>query len=454
MERIRKNISLYYDSTVDFISNSLSDIGTKEGFKKYLKNTGWLFIGKISGMIASFFVGVYVARYLGPSQYGLLSYAVSFAGLFSIFTSLGIDSILNRELVSHPEEKDELLGSGFMIKIIGSIIAIMSIVISLFFIKTDILTNTLILISASTFIFSAFGVIDIYFQSQVLAKNTVKIQIMSLIITTILKLLFIFLNFGIIYFAIVYLIDIFIISIGFVLSYKKTGQKIFKWKVKKDLIIMLLKNSWPMILSGAAITIYMKIDQVMITNMLGNEANGLYSVAVKLSEVWYFIPALICSSIFPSIVQAKKGNPIMYENRLKKLYSLMFYLSVSIAIIISSFSGIIITSLFGNEYLGAINVLKIHIWAGVGVFIGYALSQYMIIENYTKIFLYTTIIGAIINIILNIILIPKIGIVGAAIATAVSYILQSLSIIFFKKTKNQLKILLKSIFLLKNEKNI
>lgn len=449
MEEIKRKIYFYYDNTMNFLGNSLSEIGTKEGFKKYFKNTGWLFIGRMSGMVASFFVGAYVARYLGPGQYGLLSYVLSYVAILSVFASFGIDSILNRELISRPEKKEELMGSGFLIKITGSLITIAIIIISLHIIKSDNITSLLIIISSIFYIFNAFGIIDIYFQSQVLSKNTVKIQIISLIITTILKLLFIILNLSVIYFATVYVIDGLILAIGFIISYQKAGNKIIKWKPKKNIILMLLKNSWPMIFSGIAVTIYMKIDQVMITNILGITANGLYSVAVKISEVWYFIPALICSSLFPSIVQAKMSNPQVYENRLKKLYSLMFYLSISIAIIISLFSGIIITSLFGNEYLGAINALKIHIWAGVGVFLGYALGQYMITENHTKIFFGTTIIGAIINIILNIILIPKIGIAGSAIATTISYILQNLSIILFKKTRKQIFMIYKSIFIFK-----
>lgn len=447
MEKVKKKISLYCDSTINFLINSLSEISTKEGFKKYFKNTGWLFIGRMSGMIASFFVGAYVARYLGPEQYGLLNYALSYVAILSIFASLGIDSILNRELVSSPEKKNELLGSGFLIKIIGSIITIILVILSLYIFKSDYTTSLLIVILSIFYLFNTLGIIDIYFQSQVLSKKTVKIQILSLIITTILKLSFILLHLDVIYFAMVYVVDGLILAVGFIISYTKTHGSIIKWKINKNIISKLLKSSWPLMLSGAAITIYMKIDQVMITNMLGSTENGLYSAAVKLSEIWYFIPALICSSIFPSIMQAKNNNPVVYENRLKKLYSLMFYLSVGIAIIISLFSGIIVTSLFGNEYLESINVLKIHVWAGIGVFTGYAITQFIIVEEYYKIYLWMQLIGVLLNIILNIILIPRVGIMGSAIATAVSYILATSSIVLFKKTRKQFLVFLESILL-------
>lgn len=445
MEYIKRKISSSLDSTLDLFAGAFSQTSSKEGFIRYFKNTGWLFFGKMASMLAAFFVGAYVARYLGPAQYGLLSYASSFAALFAIFASLGIDSILNRELVSRPEDKEKLLGSGFIIKAVGSILAIVLMIITLLIIKTDWETNVLIIISALSFVFNAFGVIDIYFQSQVLARNTVRVQIISLIITSSLKILFIFLHLGIVYFAITYLIDALILAIGFILSYKKTGLHISKWKFDKEIIKMLLRNSWPLIFSGVAVVIYMKIDQVMIKNMIGDEAVGLYSVAAKVSEAWYFIPAIICASLFPAIVNAKKTSPVVYEKRLKNLYSLMFYISTLIAIPISLLSRFIIVYLFGAEYLGSISVLRIHIWAGVGVFLGYAIAQYLVTENLNKIYLKITIIGAVSNILLNLILIPIVGISGAAIATTISYTIVAFSVLLFKKSRKQGVLILKSI---------
>lgn len=452
MEKIRKTIIFGYDNTLNFLVESFSQTSSKEGFLRYFKNTGWLFFGKMASMLAAFFVGAYIARYLGPAQYGLLSYASSFAGLFAIFASLGIDSILNRELVSHPENKENLLGSGFIIKIVGSILAIFLIAITLFFIKADWTTNVLIIISALSFVFNAFGVIDIYFQSQVLAKNTVRVQIISLIITSSLRILFIFLHLGIIYFAIAYLVDAFILATGFILSYKKTGLHISKWKFDKEIIKMLIKNSWPLIFSGIAVAIYAKIDQVMIKNMIGNEAVGLYSVAAKISEVWYFVPALICASLFPAIVNAKKTSTIIYEKRLTNLYSLMLYISTIIAIPVFLLADFIIIKLFGINYINSISVLQIHIWAGISIFLGCAIIQYLIIENYTKIFLATTIIGAVSNVSINLILIPKYGINGAAISTIISYSIVLFSVLFFKKTRKQGILILRSILLLSLKK--
>lgn len=449
MERIKQKIVFIYNNTINLFGDGIDRLIANEGFIRYFKNTGWLFAGRMTSMVLAFFVGVYVARYLGPSQYGLLNYVASFAGLFAVFASLGIDSILSRELIKTPEKRDELLGSGFIIKIIGSLIAIFLIIITLFLLKTNYLTSLLILLFSLSFIISSFGVIDNYFQANVWAKKTVKIQITSLVIINILKLVFIYYKFSIVWFVIIYLIDTTILMAGLIIMYKKMGLHIFKWKYENLIMKMLLRDSWPMVLSGIAVAIYMKIDQVMITNMIGNVANGIYSVAVKMSEIWYFIPGIICTSLFPAIMNAKKTDQAIYEKRLTRLYSLMIYLSVSIAIFISLFANVIVNKLFGYEYLGAINVLKIHIWAGIGVFLGYAMTQYLIAENYTKIFFAVTLLGAVSNVLLNLILIPKYGITGSAWATLIAYSIATFSIVIFRKSRRQILLMFKSLYIFK-----
>lgn len=447
MERIKRKITFAYNNTINLFSDSIDRLVANEGFIRYFKNTGWLFAGRMTSMVLAFFVGVYVARYLGPSQYGLLSYVVSFAGLFGIFASLGIDSILSRELIKTPEKRDELLGSGFILKLVGSLFAIFLIIITLFFLKTNYLTSSLILLFSLSFIILSFGVIDNYFQANVWAQKTVKIQITSLIVTNILKLIFIYYHVSLFWFVIIYSIDATILISGLILTYKKMGLHIYKWKFDNPTIKMLLKNSWPLILSGIAISVYLRIDQVMITNMIGTTANGIYSVATKISEVWYFIPSIICTSLFPAIINARKTDKAIYEKRITRLYSLMIYLSLVIAIFISSFAGTIVSNLFGHDYLGAINVLKIQIWAGVGIFLGYAMTQYLIAENYTKIFFAVTLLGAVSNVLLNLILIPKYGIAGSAWATLIAYSVATFSIVIFRKSRRQILLMFKSLFI-------
>ena len=224
-----------------------------------------------------------------------------------------------------------------------------------------------------------------------------------------------------------------------IFAYKKTGFDILKWKTNKKTIRLLLVNSWPMMLSGIAFTIYMKIDQVMIKNMIGNEASGLYAVAVKLSEFWYFIPTIICASLFPAIINAKNTNSDIYKKRLKNLFLMLAVISIGISFFITIFSKIIIVKLFGQAYTGSLIVLRTYVWSAIPIFLEVAMGSYLIAENEIKISLWSTISGAILNIILNIFFIPIYGIEGAAVATLISYtfvILFTLILLKIKKIIN------------------
>ncbi|MCH7516532.1 MAG: flippase [Bacteroidetes bacterium] len=417
-------------------------------FKKYFKNTSWLFAEKILRLLISFVVTVLVVRYLGPKQFGLLSYAISFYGLFSAISILGLESISIRELVKYPERRDNILGSVFLLRLVGGIVTIIFIALTLFISGEPTDISILILIISTSAIFQSFSVIDYYFRAEVKAKYSVYVMTASVLFTSSLKILLIILEAPLIYFAIVFSVEFFVAAAGFLLVYKHNKLKIINWKFRKETAMNLLKDSWPLILSGLVIAIYTKIDQVMIKNMLDSKELGYYAAAVRLSEAWYFIPVALTNSIFPAIINAKKVSNKFYFNRMQKLYDILAWMAIAIAVPVSIFSKDIINIIFGNEFQSAAPVLTIYIWAGVAVFLGVASSQYLITENFTKLSFFRTFIGMIFNVILNLILIPKYGIVGAAVATLVSYSVATFSLIFISKTSLQIKMMLKSIFLI------
>jgi len=218
---------------------------------------------------------------------------------------------------------------------------------------------------------------------------------------------------------------------------KKTKYSIFDWKFEKYLAISMLKKSWPIILSSVSIAIYMRIDQIMLKNILGFEAVGNFSVAVKLTELWYFVPMSIGASFFPALIKAKKSSNEIFNSRFINLMSIMVLISLFIAIITVIFSRQIIFLLYGSSYLKSVQVLKIYIWASIFVFLGVVTSKWFIIQDLNKISFFRSLFGAITNISLNFILIPKYGINGAAISTLISYSIQVyFSNLVFKKTRN------------------
>ena len=422
----------------------LKSLENHHGFMRYLKNTSWLLVEKILRMVVGVFVGIWVARYLGPEKFGIFSYALSFVGIIAGFSRLGLDGIVIRELVKDERRRDDLIGTAFWLKLLGAILVFVILAIAINFTSNDHYTNTLIFIIASATIFQSFNVVDIYFQSKVLSKYVVYANIISLFFSSLIKIGLILNEAPLIAFAWVVLFDSFILALGFIYFYIKQKNltlyaehlTLFDWKFNKITAINLLKDSWPLILSGIVISIYMKIDQVMIKEMLGSEAVGLYAAAVRLSEAWYFIPVVIASSLFPAIINAKKKSEELYRVRLQKLYGLMVWIALAIALPMTFLSDWLVDLLYGEQYSQAGSVLMIHIWAGVFIFLGVVNAKWLLAENLQIFHTMNTAIGAVVNILLNYVLIQNIGVKGAAWATLISYFVASyLSLLFFKKTR-------------------
>lgn len=427
-----------HDKTkIDFSSNS---------FKKYLSNTSWLFVERILRIAITFVVAVFVVRYLGPKDFGLYSYAISFAWLFAAISTLGLESISTRELVKYPDKRDEINGTVFYLRLAGSIVCIILTAIVLLLIAESASTTILILIFSASFIFQSFSTIEYYFRGIVKAKYNAYALSASVIISSGLKILLILLNAPLIYFIIVASFEYLVLAIGLVSVYHYNKLSVFNWKYSKEIATSLLRDSWPLALSGVVVMIYMRIDQVMIKNMLNEEAVGYYSAAVRLCEAWYFIPVTLCNAIFPAIINAKGVSEKFYNNRMQKLYDILSWLAIGIAVPVTIFSDQVIRILFGSDFASASPVLTIYIWAGIAVFLNVASSQYLINENFTKLTFLRTSIGMIVNVVLNLILIPVYGIIGSAIATLISYTIVTFILAFHKNFKLQFIMMMKSIF--------
>ena len=234
-------------------------------------------------------------------------------------------------------------------------------------------------------------------------------------------------------------------AIGFTIIYHSKKLKIRFWRFDKNLALTLLKDSWPLILSGVVVSIYVRVDQVLIKNMLTSKDVGIYAAAVRLSESWYFIPIAISNALFPAIVNAKNISVDLYQSRIQKLYDMLAWIAIGISIPVSFLSTEIIEILYGAKYSAASPILTIYIWAGVSVFLGVASSQYLVSENLTKISFFRTLLGMITNVVLNLLLIPRFGITGSAYATLISYTIATFSIFFYKGTSTQFIMMLKSI---------
>lgn len=387
--------------------------------KKIIKNTGWLFADKVIRLLVGVFVWVWIARYLGPEQFGIFSYAIALVALLTPLAALGLENIVVRDLVKLKDKKDSILGSAFFLKLIGSVFTIAaSFIIILLLRPKEELIHYLVLIIASGTIFQSLDVIDFFFQSEVKSKFSVIPKEIAFMLASVLKILLILLKFPLIAFAWVFLFEIVLGSIGLIFSYKLMRKSLFEWKIYPERVKELLKDCIPLAISSSAILLYMRIDIILIGELSNEHEVGIYSAAVRISELFYFISTIVSSSVLPVLID----NSDLFIQRLKKIFDAMALLSYIIIIPVFILSPFII-KMFGNDYLPACPVLAVHIWSLIFVFMGVAQGAWYLKMGSRGLYLQLkrTLTGAVINIILNIILIPDFASFGAAISTLISY---------------------------------
>jgi O-antigen/teichoic acid export membrane protein len=387
----------------------------------YVQNTIWLLSERVLRMLVGVLIGAFVARYLGPEQYGLLSYALGFVGLFTAISLLGLDAVVIRELVKRPGEANAILGTSIMLKLAGTVIMWLLLALAYFVIEVPADATTLIIIIAGSTVFGAFNVIDFYFQAKVQSKYVARVQIGQLLISSIVKLLLIFASAGLIWFAWSYFLEGAILAVGLLITYRQTSKFSIKvWYADLEIARPLLKDSWWLLCYMYFFFANMNIDRVMLQSILGDSAQvGQYAAATVISAAWCVLPFVISSSVYPYII--KKFDTGQGKQKIEALFVWLFGGSVLGAALLSLISAPIIQLLFGTAYQPASSVLIIQMWGGVFIF-HFALRSTVLasenLQHFTALFMFLTLVT---NIAGNFILIPSFGIDGAAWATLVAW---------------------------------
>ncbi|PTQ95874.1 O-antigen/teichoic acid export membrane protein [Mucilaginibacter yixingensis] len=420
----------------------------QQALEKYFKNTGALFVGRVGTLFIKMVVNIIIANYFLTYKNGVLSGGTNYIYFFSAIAALGLDQFIVKELHAHPDNRDRILGTSFFMKLMAGTVCIPLIWAAY---KIEPINGTpyaYVLILSFIGVVQALNVIDPYFQSQVQSKYIMQVQVVGNLASAVVKLLLVWQKMPLVWFVYAYAFDFLLLSIGYYFVYQRKGRSVWRWSYSAQLAKKLLGYSWPLIISGIMITLYMRIDALMLQNMVSPAEAGAYATVAQFSEAWNFIPTVIVSSLFPAILNARRDDQQRYEKRTQHLYDLMVYLSLPVALVITFASPLIYKLLFRPEYASAAPVLSVHIWSGVFVFLGVASSQYLIAENYNKLTFIRTGFGAIVNILLNLVLIPRMGMMGAAIATLVAYASATFFIIFIPKVNKQGVMMFKSLFLI------
>ena len=404
-------------SLINKIIGKLNLSPTKE---KVVRNVVWAVTGKVVTLLGGLLVGIFVARYLGPEQYGLMSYVMSYVALFQVLASFGMDQIEIREESKTPEEKDKIIGTAFALKIGFAAITIGLVCLTAWLFEADSFTKWMIMLYSLSMVMNSFGVIRNYFTSLVWNEYVVKTEISRTLIGAGIKVGLLLLEAPLVWFIAAMLFDTMLIAGGYLVSYRSKIDSVRKWQFDKETAKYLIKQSFPLLLSGAAVVVYQKIDQVMLGNMLDKVAVGYYAVAATFANIIGFIPTILAQTITPILVRTYEFDKTEYQKKAQLFINTSTWIIILVCIIVCALSYPLIRYTYGLQYMAAIPLLQITIFKEIGYSMAQTSGTMIITENIQKVVVFRNLIGCLTCIILNYLFIPLFGAIGAAISSVIT----------------------------------
>ena len=406
-------------SLINKIIGKLNLSPTRE---KVVRNIVWAVTGKVVTLLGGLLVGIFVARYLGPEQYGLMSYVMSYVALFQVLASFGMDNIEIREESKTPEEKDKIIGTAFGLKLTFAVVTMGLIALTAWLFEADAFTKWMIIMYSVSMIMNSFGVIRNYFTSLVWNEYIVKTEISRTLIGAGLKVVLLLLHAPLVWFIVATLFDTVLIAGGYLVSYRSKIDSVRKWRFDKDTAKYLIKQSFPLAVSLSAVLIYHRIDQVMVGKMLTNTELGYYSVACKFVEIIMFIPTILAQTVVPVLVRMHKQNFSAYRSKTQQFVNITVWICIIISIMVALSSHWIILFTFGEQYLPATIALQVLVFKSVGDALSATAGNMIIIENKQKYAWIRSVTACFVCVGLNLLFIPRWGLVGTAVASILTYL--------------------------------
>jgi polysaccharide transporter, PST family len=389
--------------------------------QKVVHNTIWQLADKVFRLGGALLLGIWIARYLGPDSFGLLSFVVALVALFAPIADGGTQSVIVRELVKRQSEHARIMQSVLVLRLTYAIAAIALAVGSAWILRpADTQIHWLVGIVALSMIPQAWDVVDYEYQSQLRSRPIMLARAASFSVFALIKTGLILFQGELEYFAWAIAAEA-AVSALIMRCLPAARSYLTGWAhVSFAEVRYFASTCWPMAVAGLSVMLYMRIDQVMLGQMLGERDVGIFSAAVSLSESWYFIPVSIISSVAPALLMAQAENEESYRRKLLKVTRGLFWLAMTAAAILSVESKAIIELVYGPGYAESAAVLAVQAWAGVFVALGVSAGPWFVNAGFLRFRMFQTLAGAVINILMNLALMPRFGPVGAAYATLAS----------------------------------
>ncbi len=410
------------------------------------KNAGWIIAGNIVQKLISLFIGLWSARYLGPLNFGLITYAGAYSIFFFAIATLGLNSIIVKKFIDNPETQGETLGTVLGLQSVSGLISSFVILgISSVLDFGEPLTILIVFLSNLGLFFQVFDSVKYWFQSKLMSKYYTVATLLGYIIISIYKLFLLISGKSVVWFAVSNSIEYVCIALFlYFVYYKKKGPRLkFSFKKAKE----FLGESYHFILSGLMIAIYGATDKLMLKQILDEESVGYYGIAMTVALMWVFILEAIIDSVRPSIMESYNKDKSVYKKKNIQLYSIVFYLSLFVSLGITIFAKFGVNLLYGEAFMGAVAPLRVITWYVAFSYLGVARDIWIICEGYQKYIPKIYIASALINVVLNFCLIPVLGAEGAAAASLITQIATIFIPAFIKEMRPNVKMMLDAILL-------
>ncbi|WP_053813088.1 flippase [Enterococcus faecium] len=414
---------------------------------KEVKNAIWLIGGRVVQMILSFFISILTARYLGPGNYGIISYAGAYVAFFTSFCSLGINYVIIKDFVDNPKEQGSAIGTTLVLRLISSFLSSLMIMGIVGIVdKNEPLTLIVTILCSIALIFQALDTFNYWFQSQYQSKITSIAILIAYLATSLYRIILLVTNKGVEWFAFATSVDYICLGVILIWAYKKNkGPKLtFSLKKGKD----LLGKSYHYILSGMMVAIYSQTDKLMLKQLMDDASVGYYSLASNINLMWVFVLQAIIDSLYPTILQLYKTDKVAFEKKNRQLYAIVIYISIVVAFCFVIFGELIIKSLYGNSYMPSVQPLRIICWYTLLSYLGVARNAWIVSEDKQKYLKYMYCTAAILNVGLNFVFIPIWGPSGAASASLITQIGTSMVIpCLIKDMRPNVKLMIQAFLL-------
>ena len=414
---------------------------------RMVSNSIWIIGGQVFQMGLTLVVGMLTARYLGPSNYGIIGYTASFVSFFSVICQLGYTSTIVKDLLDHQERQGEILGTTIFFRVCTSLFSTIVMTALIYVIDDgDLLTVKIAFLQSLSLVFHSFEMIHYWYQSRLESSVSVKIQSLAYVVMAVYKIAILALGKSVEWFAFSTTLEAMVVAAVLVWSYRKSkGQRL---SVSYAAGQEMLKISYHFILSGLMSTIYGEMDKIMLKQLMDDTAVGYYTAAAKIATMWSFVLMAFINSARPVIISSKSVNEREYIKQLKRLYAAIIWIGIVVAAVMTLGGKWIIYIMYGRDYMPATSTLQILAWYTMFSILGGARGIWIVCENKAKYVKYYLGIGAILNIILNYVLIPLYGAGGAAMATLTTQIFTAVfAPLIFKETRVYGKHILESFLL-------